>query len=39
MGKKLTHEEFLKRLSQTNEHYINGELDIIGRYSGSDKPI
>lgn len=39
MGKKLTHEEFLRRLSQTNEHYINGEFDIVGKYQGNHKPI
>lgn len=39
MSMKLTHEEFLNRLLQTNEHYINGELKIVGEYNGSDKPI
>ena len=38
-NRKLTHEEFINRVLQTNKHYINGELDIIGRYNGSDKPI
>lgn len=37
--KKLTHEEFLNRLSKTNKHYINGNIKIIGEYQGSNKPI
>lgn len=38
-NRKLTHEEFIERLLQTNEHYINGELSVIGRYVGNNKPI
>jgi len=39
MSKKLTHSEFLKKLSVTNTQYINGEIKILSEYNGSISPI
>ena len=39
MGKKLTHEEFIARVIEKNEHVRNGEIEILGLYKGKDKPI
>ena len=38
MGKRLTNEEFLEKLWEKNEHYRNGEFEVIGDFErGSDK--
>ena len=39
MPKKLTLEEFLKKLLDTNEHYRNGEFKIISEYVNYTTPI
>ena len=39
MGKKLTHEEFIARVIEKNEHVRNGEIEILGTYEGKDKSI
>lgn len=36
---RLTHEDFIEKLSQNNQYYINGDITIIGTYVGSNKPI
>lgn len=36
---KYTHEDFIKRLSKTNEHYINGELEILNTYTTNNGKI
>lgn len=38
-NRKLTHEEFLNRVLQNNKHYVNGNIEIVGQYVGSNKPI
>lgn len=38
-GRTLTHEIFLEKLSQKNEHYANGDFDVIGQYIGTSNPI
>lgn len=38
-NKKLTHEEFLNRVLQNNEHYVNGDFEIVGQYTRSDEPV
>lgn len=38
MGKKLTKEEFIRRVAERNEHVRNGEVEILGDYiSASDR--
>ena len=37
--KKLTHEEFVEKLFLKNEHFTNGELELIGRYIDSKTNI
>lgn len=32
MGKKKTHEQFLEELWEKNEHYRNGEFEVVGEY-------
>ncbi len=32
MGKRLTNEEFLEKLWEKNEHYRNGEFEVIGDF-------
>lgn len=39
MSKKLTHEEFIARVIDKNEHVWNGEIEILGMYDGNKKPI
>lgn len=39
MPKKLTHEEFLTRLWENNEHYRNGKFEVIGEYDGLNSYI
>ena len=39
MGRKLTHEEFMQRVMEKNEHVKNGEIEILGMYDGNKKPI
>lgn len=39
MGKKLTHDEFLAKVRDKNEHVRNGELEILDLYNGMDKKI
>ena len=39
MGKKLTHEEFMERVIEKNEHVRNGEIEILGKYNGNKTPI
>ena len=38
-NKKLTHEEFINRVLQNNQHYASGNIEIVGQYIGSNKPI
>ena len=37
--KKLTKEEFLERLWDKNEHYRNGEFEVVSEYRSSEKSI
>lgn len=37
--KRLTHEDFIKKLSQSNQYYVNGDITIKGLYTGSNRPI
>jgi hypothetical protein len=39
MSKKLTHEEFMAKVIEKNEHVRNGEIEIRGKYNGKDNPI
>ena len=39
MGKKLTNEEFIRRVTEKNEHVRNGEIEVLGEYEGSKDPI
>lgn len=39
MSKKLTHEEFIARVIEKNEHVRNGEIDILGQYRNAKTPI
>ena len=39
MSKKLTHEEFMQRVFDVNEHVRNGEIEIIGKYNGLENEI
>ena len=39
MTKKLTHEEFMKKLLSKNERYANGDFYLIGKYLGSQDKI
>lgn len=36
---KYTHEDFIERLSKTNKHYINGELEILSTYTTNNGKI
>lgn len=38
-GRTLTHEIFLEKLLQKNEHYTNGDFEVIGKYTGTSNPI
>lgn len=38
-NKKLTHEEFLNRVLQNNQHYANGDFEIVGQYTRSDESV
>lgn len=38
-NRTLTHEEFLERLVQKNQHYVNGDFDVVGQYKGMYEPI
>ena len=37
--KKLTHDEFINRLSITNQHFINGDFEVIGVYINIRTPV
>lgn len=37
--RRLTHEDFIGKLSQSNQYYINGDIIVKGTYVGSNKPI
>lgn len=39
MGKKLTHQEFLEKLWDKNEHYRNGKFKVVSEYKNSTTPI
>jgi hypothetical protein len=39
MPKKLTHSEFLQILWNKNEHYRNGEFEVISEYKPQNKDI
>lgn len=39
MGKKLTHDEFVQKVFEKNEHVRNGEIEILGIYKGHNLPI
>lgn len=39
MGRKLTHEVFMNKVREKNEYIKNGKIEILGKYSGADKPI
>ena len=39
MSRKLTHEEFLSRVYEKNEHVRNGEIEIRGKYVNSKMPV
>lgn len=39
MPKKLTHEEFLEKLLEKNEHYRNGEFEVVSKYKNYTTPI
>ena len=39
MSKKLTHEEFIARVIEKNEHVRNGEIEIRGMYVDSKTPV
>jgi len=39
MSKKLTHEEFLEKLKEKNEHYRNGEFEVISEYRNISEPL
>lgn len=36
---KLSHEEFIRRVAINNQHYVNGELEILGEYIDSKTPV
>jgi hypothetical protein len=38
-NRTLTQEVFLNKLSQKNEHYANGDFNVIGKYIGAYEPI
>ena len=37
--KKLSHEEFMEKLLNSNEHFANGEIEVLGEYMGSNVSI
>lgn len=37
--KTLTHKEFLERLTQKNQHYVDGDFIVVGQYKGMYEPI
>lgn len=39
MSSRLTHEQFLEKLWDKNEHYKNGKFKVIGEYETINKPI
>lgn len=39
MGKSITHEVFINKVLEKNEHVKSGKIDIIGRYKGVKTPI
>lgn len=38
-NRRLSHEEFLERLKQKNQYYVNGDFDVLGQYKGMYDPI
>ena len=39
MGRKLTHEEFMKLVIERNKYIRNGDIEIRGTFAGTKKPI
>ena len=39
MGKKLTHEAFIDRLKNSNQHFIDNEIDVVGKYVNTKSHI
>ena len=39
MSKKLTKEEFMRRVYENNVHVRNGDIEIIGEYNGLEHKI
>ena len=37
--RRLSHDDFINKLLQSNEHYVNGEFVLKSQYVGSNKPI
>ena len=39
MSKKLTHEVFMNKVKEKNEHVRRGEIEIVGKYVGANEKI